>query len=406
MKKSLLIISIIISAFVSCTTDVFELDENNNLIPKTSNNSANKITEADALDIAGKIFHKTRSIEDYSIEYVLNDNSPKTRSIALPDTLAYILNFGNNNGFAVISSDNRIFPLLAFSDTGHFRYEKSDKDPVYVNFISLIDDYMATIDESDTVVVIPDDYLSTCVVEAPQLKTKYWNQWYPFNKYTAVEHPDCPVGCVAIAAGQIMANCKDEFVYHDSIFKFKAIREAMDTTIHFINNTNNNTILVPSDTTTYSYETAVDKVARFLYFLCDDLNMQFDPEGSGAFSWKALNLLKNLGFQVNEENGLRIFSDETILDLLIKKNLIYVDGRNIGNNSNGHAWIIDGYSYCWENITEKTGRRNILFHCDWGWGGTDNGYYYSDLFNTTYGNYENMSYFSVKNGININFKPM
>ena len=385
MKKSLLIISIIISAFVSCTTDVFELDENNNLIPKTSNNSANKITEADALDIAGKIFHKTRSIEDYSIEYVLNDNSPKTRSIALPDTLAYILNFGNDNGFAVIATDNRVYPLLAFSESGHFEYEGNENDPVYVNFISKISDYISGIGMNNNDIPIPTDTLQLQPMDKKTLlKTKNWSQRHPYDKYVIIEHPGCPVGCVAVAAGQIMANCKDEFVYHDSIFEFKALIEAMDT-INY-NSTESN----------YTYDTAVDKIAFFLYLLCKDLDMQYSPLVSTAYSIDAFNLLKRLGFTVNEETYYSSYFDvEKITQLIDGNNLIYVDGRAIGNSSDGHAWVVDGYCYNWEYYYDKPATKKTLFHCDWGWN-ESNGYYLYDLINGQCNIYERLKYFSVK----------
>lgn len=398
MKKSLLIISIIISAFISCTTDVFELDESNNLIPKTSNNSANKITEADALDIAGKIFHKTRSIDDYSIEYVLNDNSPKTRSIALPDTLAYILNFGNDNGFAVIATDNRVYPLLAFSESGHFEYEENENDPVYVNFISQIGNYMLTI---DTTRIYPDHQFNPINGVEPKLRTYNWGAKEPFNKYINEENQgDYNVGCVGVASAQIMASCRNIFNYHDSIFNFKAIREGLDT-LKVIQNKNDDfysSTLGENDTTVYSYEVAGDKAAKFIYFLCEDLNMTFYPNGfSPAFSITAFNLFKTLGFTVNEENYYTsYFTDEKIIQLIDEKNLIYVDGRDTNNNNIGHAWVIDGYNYIFEfNYNEPPIRKNY-FHCNWGWAGLDNGYYLSDFFNTTYGNFENMKYFSVK----------
>lgn len=389
--KKIIFIFIGIFSIISCTNDILEINDAN-VSPTKGINNGNKITETNALNIASKIFNKTRSVSDYTIEYVLNDN-PKTRNINIPDTLAYIINFGNDNGFAVISSDNRIFPILAYSDTGHFKYEKSENDPVYVNFISIIDDYMATIDENDTAIIIPDNYFSTCVSEGPLLETKNWGDREPFNKYIAEEHPGCPVGCVAVASGQIIANCKDIFVYHNLTFNFKAIREIMKEPIHFNKNIN---IPEKPDTTIFSYFTAVDQVAKFLYFLCEDLNMEYYPGGSPAYSSDAFKLLKKLGFSVNEEYYPSNFSDDIISDLVCNGNLIYVDGRLVGDNTMGHAWVIDGCSFCWKDIYEKKEKINVLFHCNWGWGGLDNGYYSSDLFNTTYGNLEKMKYFSVR----------
>lgn len=391
MKKTLLLITtVLLSALVSCTTDTFETDGSLLTKPKEHVNGLHKITEASALGIAGKFFTKTRSTGDYSVEYILNDEKQKTHNVSIPDTLAYIFNFGDDNGFAIISSDNRVFPLLAYSETGHLKYNKSYDDPVYANFISKVSDYMAAIGENDTTVVIPNDYTSSCVMKTPQLETKYWSQFEPFNKYVAQEHPGSPVGCVAIAAGQIMMSCKDEFYYHDTMFNCKAIREAIDTSkvISQPNNSDDAKII-------YTYDEAADKAAKFLYFLCEDLNMTYSPGESSAYSSDAFKLLKELGFLVNEGSSMQKFSDEKVSDFLEQNCYIYVDGRSVKNQSRGHAWVIDGYSFCWKDIMEKTEKTNIFFHCDWGWGGEDNGYYSSDMFNTTWGNFNNMTYFSV-----------
>ena len=43
----------------------------------------------------------------------------------------------------------------------------------------------------------------------------------------------------------------------------------------------------------------------------------------------------------------------------------------------GHAWVVDGY------IDEvKNNVHSYYLHCNWGWGGTSNGYYLSDTFNS------------------------
>lgn len=91
--KKIIFIFIGIFSIISCTNDILEINDAN-VSPTKGINNGNKITETNALNIASKIFNKTRSVSDYTIEYVLNDN-PKTRNINIPDTLAYIINFGN-----------------------------------------------------------------------------------------------------------------------------------------------------------------------------------------------------------------------------------------------------------------------------------------------------------------------
>jgi len=393
--KKIIFIFIGIFSIISCTNDILKINDGNVSSTKEINND-HKITETEALEIVNKLFAKTRTNFNHSIDYVLNKNNQKTRNAGVSDTLAYIFNFNNNNGFAVIASDNRVFPLLAFSDTGHFAYEEDENDPIYVNFVSKLDDYLATIDENDTTITIPDDYLSSCSWTIPLLKTSYWHQQMPYSKYVEEEHPGCPVGCVAIAAGQIMINCKERFYYHDSLYRCHAIRKALET--QGISSIKTRIVGGNPDSVVYSYETAIDHVARLLYWIGKDLNMRYDPEGSGASSYNARTFIKNLGYDV-KESTLKNFSDTAIVNRIDEKRLIYVDGRVMSDTSQGHAWIIDGYGY---NCAYP---ETTIFHCDWGWGGghngfySSNGYYCGDVFSVPEYDFGYMKYFSVKIGL-------
>ena len=46
----------------------------------------------------------------------------------------------------------------------------------------------------------------------------------------------------------------------------------------------------------------------------------------------------------------------------------------------GHVWIYDGYL----NATKDNNTLNMV-HCNWGWNGTRNGYYFCKVFNTRLG---------------------
>lgn len=219
-----------------------------------------------------------------------------------------------NNGFAVIASDNRVFPLLAFSETGHFAYVENENDPIYANFISRIDDLLATVDDNDTIVSIPDDFISTCSWTTPLLETSNWHQSSPFNKYVEIEHPGCPAGCVAVAAGQIMINCKKKFTYKDFSFRSNAIKRGLGWQTRIVGGWD-------PDTLTYSYETAIDQVAKLLYWVGKDINTQYSPSGSGAQSSYALKLLKEVGFKVKEQY-LTSLSDTAIVNRIDEQYLI------------------------------------------------------------------------------------
>lgn len=47
----------------------------------------------------------------------------------------------------------------------------------------------------------------------------------------------------------------------------------------------------------------------------------------------------------------------------------------------GHFWVIDGYIFASRSISAHVGAASNYFHCNLGWSGLDNGYYYCYLFN-------------------------
>lgn len=59
-----------------------------------------------------------------------------------------------------------------------------------------------------------------------------------------------------------------------------------------------------------------------------------------------------------------------------KKKSLFVRIKYTG----GHAWIYDGCI-----TATKNGKRQNLIHCNWGWGGSRNGYYLSNVFKANVG---------------------
>ena len=329
------------------------------------------------MDIANGFFKQTRANANFTVDYVINKGNPRTRSAGISDTLAYIFNRGDDNGFMVVASDDRIFPILAFSDTGHFEYEESEDDVVYVNFISRLDDYLASIDENDTTVIIPDDYLYSCVIPDSSLNMVSWSQRDPFDKYVIQEHPGCPVGCAAVATGLAMVYGKNSLKYHGVEYDFKSLRYALRDSekpgIGFSGEEDEEPAVY------YTCAEAIDTVAKLSYLIGKDLNLIYTKDATYGYGSDAISFLKNLGYVM--DHNFTIYKDELVANNLYHGNIVFMTGQDI-NGKGGHAWILDGVGFCWKDPVNKTGFMNISVHCDWGWGGNCNGYYSGDLFET------------------------
>ena len=386
MKKFFYLVIAMIPFFTSCSDDI---EENEVSVEAQSNKlSEHQINKDDALGIVKKYFKGTRSIGNLSYNYVLTTDGTRAEAIN-NDTIAHIFNMGDNDGFMVISSDNRIAPILAFSDNGHFSYEENENDMVYVNFIQRLEACMDQISETDTAVIVPQEFLDACVIEESDVKTK-WGQRDPFNKYVIQDHPNCLVGCVAVATGQIMVACKDSLTYHGNKYYFKSMENA------FILHENPDAeIKTKANFPVYDYNEAVDKAAYLLKDIGIDVHMRYNPLGSGAGIFEGYKLLKKLNYTIKEKS-LTNYVDTTIAKSIDDGNIIYMRGSDL-KNSGGHAWVVSGCMYCWKDFNNhNAGIQNVYLNCNWGWDGDCDGYYNGDIFNVENMSFGHMQYFSVK----------
>lgn len=131
--------------------------------------------------------------------------TPSTRSGAGSDTLMYVFNFENNDGFSVIAANRAVDPVLAVAEKGNYTYG----EPTGVeNF----DFYMDAMAQSLAVIKPPKfDTIRT----TPKFKTVEvnesrscdplipvrWGQESPYGDYCSNGYS----GCVATAIAQIMA---------------------------------------------------------------------------------------------------------------------------------------------------------------------------------------------------------
>lgn len=352
-------------------------------------------SEADALGIAQRFFNKStsgsRSSSDLTVSYYTNPQ--KSRNEAA-DILSYIVNRGDDDGFILVASDKHVSPVLAFSETGHFSYEASPDDPVYTYFLSNLEAYYAAAAQNDTVPDSSDDILDGCYIHN-FVDQGGWHQKAPYNKYVVQEYPDCVAGCVAVAVGLVMHYSRDEMTYHNEQFNFKGIREVMAGRSY----------------SGMTKDQAQDKIAKLLYYIGQDVYMSYGKRESKAMSIDGVYLLDDLGFRVNSDTFLSYSKNirQLAWDLLHNK-IVYMHGQDETLSPNAicraHAWILDGCRVCFYddlNTTPETCTpediRNVAVHCDWGWGGSCNGFYEAEVLNPDLFYYtKNLEYVSVEFG--------
>lgn len=221
--------------------------------------------------------------------------------------------------------------------------------------------------------ISPQDWVTISQVQ-PMLQTN-WHQAAPFNFFcpereggTSAYEGRAPVGCPAIALGQVIA-------YH----RFPS--QVGDVTLLW------DYISYPL----YDDEQLIFKqwhIAKFLYELGDKfIEQDYYFDKSGASMRRVRIAMERLGFRnVSKNCGYR--ENDIMAHLNTQRPFIIgassPKNARIGQKKGGHTWVIDGYIK-----RQRSNQVEIMMHCNMGNGGTADGYYHSGIFNTTTATDEN-----------------
>ena len=286
----------------------------------------------------------------------------------------YAFNAGTS-GFVIVSADDRFRPIVGYSDEGPFETENMSPELAF---------YLEKIIEARTSrnAVLSDDTEEEwqSVMTTGKLLsrnggrgvdyicTTKWNQDWPYNMYapeaTGGSGGHCYAGCVATAMSQVMkrwnhpAQGTGSHSYHCSYGQQSANFGA--TTYHWE--------LMPDRLAGASQE-EIEAVALFMYHCGVSVDMNFSPSGSGASSWDVPYAIRHYFSYTNQAQ----LKDRDSYSLANWQNLlkgqfdigwpVYYSGYS---NSGGHAFVCDGYD------------DNDLFHFNWGWGGSSDGWFVID----------------------------
>lgn len=360
--------------------------------------------------------------------------------------ILHIVNYGNNGGFVVISATKKYAPILAFSEVGFFdekvdlgskeyiesfKYEitetfedtsdslrtkhavewsyfenpniiitksnstldqkkkaeiqkKISQGYIYVGGLDALKSYIPASEYQSAIkdICTHTDQKYNCnevslffikdfnYTQIGPLVQTQWSQGAPFN----VDAPNDMAGCVPIALSQIV-------YFHKYPSKYNW------------NNIHTSPIL-NSD---------------FKYFITDIrklCDVEYKSDGTSSNYKKAMAAARNLGYKA-EDLGLPDFIK--LRDEITRGNPVYIRGKN--NNNSGHAWVCSGYQYRRSMAVVSTifdsrysshgmsdkyddygikisapndvSENSSYFHMNMGWGGLNNGWYYSNSYHAS-----------------------
>lgn len=332
--------------------------------------------------------------------------TPGSRS-ASPDTLMYVFNFADNEGFAVVSAVPEAEPLLAVTESGYYDPNEEQDNPGFTMYMDRAKEYVANslsignpgnpsgpIWRNDTTELwethIYSDSVTTQVGPLVNLK------WGQRNFYGSL-CPNGVAGCGAVAEGMIMAY----FRAPSSIF-FDYPENPLPgrRTINW-NLVNNHIGLNEC----YDYNHQGDSlIAKILRQIGYENNANYKENATGMQPQIVLRNLHSIhGFQCTPLLDYRSYNYKT--QLQSGKIGLVASYTYLNNNIVGHGFLLDGYrdiSYkasiymlyqvgggvpnsgnTFSRFIREENRLSEYWHLNWGWDGECNGFYFSGVFDTS-----------------------
>lgn len=359
-----------------------------------------KVSISEAIDVVQDFFQIsdssiTRSVNTTKMRGILNvvtlrSGSFLSRSnVDIPvdlDTLMYVINFKENEGFALVAADRRTSPIFAIVENGCFSFDSllNVENEMFLTFINNaifteLEDIINFKYNTNTRTIINGWNIRTYC--APILRTR-WSQGGIENPNSYGKYcPNKSTGCVAIATAQILSNFKTiDYV------QWKGENASGKSHIHWnqiISDCDSHNGELSPDLTPQS----LDEIAHLCRYLGNKMDADYNKnthktsiDGEKAVDWfNEYGKLKASKFRSYEDNKIITALNENKLVLASgysgKKSLL-----GFTKYTGGHVWVYDGYI-----DASKDGVRQNLLHCNWGWGGIDNGYYLSRVFDTNKG---------------------
>ena len=295
-------------------------------------------------------------------------------------------------GFVLVSGDDCAVPVLGYSLASRFETKDMPENVKgwlegYENDIrlcranALSGEPTVSGDEWTMLEagVMPVEPLQTAV--APLLTTT-WNQSPRYNDlcpYDSATDARSVTGCVATATAQVMKfwnhpatgygsnTYTSERTKNGIHYLFPNLTADFGATTYQWSN-------MPNALTSVSSQTEIDAVATLMYHVGVAIEMSYSPAASGAHNYNfggtirpssQTALMKNFKYRADMTPLMRDDYSNAEMGTLLRAELdqqrpILFDGSN---TSGGHSFVFDGY--------DASGK----FHVNWGWGGSNDGFF-------------------------------
>ena len=293
--------------------------------------------------------------------------SPRRLAPKAQRELYYVFNRGYNEGYVIVSGDDKTLSVLGYTEEGEFDYNNLPDNMRY--WLQGYEQQLLYLSEHPESMTETPRYAPTHDRVEPMVKSK-WNQGDPYNRScpTDTDGRRSVTGCVATAMAQILYYNREKMVtetqaqipaYEKWSHKVKVAAIPEGSPIDWDNMADNGG----------SNDVQRKAVADLMLYCGASVKMDYTSSSSGAQVsdvFQAFKTYFGLGSTLVYHNGLSSDIDDVEWDRIVYQdlaagNVVLVSGYTA--DWQGHAFVADGYD----------GNRH--YHINWGWGGSSDGYY-------------------------------
>ena len=287
----------------------------------------------------------------------------------------YVFNV-DATGFVIVSADDKFRPIVGYSDEGTFATENMSPELAFYldkiieartsRNVVFFDD---TAEEWESVATTGSLLSRNGGRGVDYICTTKWNQDSPYNLYAPEASGGsggrCYAGCVATAMSQVMKRW-DHPTQGTGSHSYYCYGYGSQSA--YFGETTYDWKHMP-DRLGGASQDEIEAVATLMYHCGVSVDMNFSPSGSGANSWDVPYAITHY-FSYSNNCSLKGRDEYSLFNWqnMLKEQFdlgwpVYYSGFS---NSGGHAFVCDGYD------------DNDLFHFNWGWGGSSDGWFVID----------------------------
>ena len=361
--------------------------------------------------------HKNRKIQSVNVLTIgdLNANSISTRSSSsncdIDQPLAYVVNYENDGGYAILAADAELPPVISIGDEGYFSTDEfiaftqgcttrsgNELDPAQEVQYALINNslLLPSVNIGDVPLAGVD---TTMMLKCLPLVPTKWGQRSPYDYYSPMDdsvNKKSAAGCVPVAGAQTLAS----LCYHHNWRPKTQLSAEYPIDWYAINR------MIYGDKYKFdSNDFSADAlaVASLIRAVGSDVNASYTYSATSAYTQSLMSTFNKLGMtwtKYGDENSSNPVTRDEIFEMIVIKNYP-VNARSTNSVSGGgHSFVLDGwlrleYSLLGLSTSDDAPAGVIgnrpdnfqynfdLVHINLGWNGKCDGYYLPDAFDLT-----------------------